>query len=55
MPNIQKPRGTRDFGPEETERRRHIENVFRKTAQTFGYREIVTPTFEHSELFTERS
>ena len=55
MPSIQRPRGTRDFGPEEMGKRRCIEGVLRKTAETFGYREITTPTFEHSELYTERS
>lgn len=55
MASIQRPRGTRDFGPEEMGKRRHIEGLLRKTAETFGYREIYTPTFEHSELFTERS
>lgn len=55
MPNIQRPRGTRDFGPEEMGKRRYVEGVLRKTAETFGYKEIATPTFEHAELFTERS
>jgi histidyl-tRNA synthetase len=55
MATIQRPRGTRDFGPEEMERRRYIEEVLRKTAATFGYREITTPTFENAELYTERS
>jgi histidyl-tRNA synthetase len=55
MATIQRPRGTRDFAPEEMEKRRYIEEVLRKTADTFGYREIATPTFEHAELYTERS
>jgi histidyl-tRNA synthetase len=55
MPTIQRPRGTRDFGPEEMEKRRYIEEVLRKTASIYGYREIATPTFEHAELYTERS
>lgn len=55
MASIQRPRGTRDFGPEEMGKRRYVESLLRKTAETFGYREIYTPTFEHSELFTERS
>ena len=55
MPSIQRPRGTRDFGPDEMEKRRYIEEVLRKTASIFGYREIATPTFEHAELYTERS
>ncbi len=55
MPSIQKPRGTRDFGPEEMGKRRYVEGILRRTAETFGYREITTPTFEHSELYIERS
>ncbi|UCE37595.1 MAG: histidine--tRNA ligase [Thermoplasmata archaeon] len=55
MASIQRPRGTRDFGPEEMGKRRYIEGILRKTAETFGYQEITTPTFEHSELYTERS
>ncbi|AIY90270.1 Histidyl-tRNA synthetase [Geoglobus acetivorans] len=37
------------------EKRRHIENLMRKVAESFGYREIQTPTFEHLELFTLKS
>lgn len=55
MADIQRPRGTRDFKPEEMEKRRYIEGILTKTAKTFGYKEITTPTFEHSELYTERS
>jgi histidyl-tRNA synthetase len=52
---IQCPRGTRDFLPDEMERRRHYENILRKTARTFGFREIATPIFEETELFTTKS
>jgi len=52
---IQRPRGTRDFGPDEMFRRRQVENIMRKTGKTFGYREIATPTFESTELFTKKS
>ncbi|MCX9083748.1 MAG: histidine--tRNA ligase [Candidatus Methanoperedens sp.] len=52
---LQKPRGTRDFLPEEMERRRHIENRLRQVATRWGYGEIKTPTFEHIELFTLKS
>ncbi|MBA3044221.1 histidine--tRNA ligase [archaeon] len=52
---IQRPRGTRDFGPDEMFRRRQVENIMRKTCKTFGYREIATPTFESTELFTKKS
>lgn len=55
MPSIRRPRGTRDFGPEEMGKRRVIEGILRKTAEIFGYGEVATPTFEHSELYTERS
>lgn len=52
---IQKPRGTRDFLPDEMERRRHYEGVLRHIALTFGFREIATPIFEETELFVLRS
>ncbi|KYK29080.1 histidyl-tRNA synthetase [Thermoplasmatales archaeon SG8-52-1] len=49
------PRGTRDFSPEEMQKRNYIEEIMRKTFETFGYREIQTPTFESLELFTAKS
>ena len=52
---IQRPRGTRDFLPDEMEKRRHYEGILRDTAKTFGFREIATPIFEESELFILRS
>ena len=52
---IQRPRGARDFTPEEMEVRRALEGVMRKQAGLFGFREIATPIFEHTELFTIRS
>ena len=52
---IQKPRGTRDFLPEEMSRRRYVEDRLRKIFRSFGYREVQTPTFEHLELFTAKS
>jgi len=52
---IQRPRGTRDFGPEEMERRRYLESIMRREASIFGFREVSTPIFEHTELFTLRS
>jgi len=52
---IERPRGTRDFLPDEMERRRAIEAVMRRIAESYGYREIATPTFEHLELFTIKS
>ncbi len=55
MPEFQRPRGTRDFSPDEMERRRAVEEIMRTTAHTFGFKEIATPTFEQTKLFTERS
>ncbi len=52
---VERPRGTRDFLPEEMERRRELEKLFRELAESFGYREVQTPTFEHLELFTIKS
>jgi len=53
--NINIPRGTRDFSPDEMLKRRHVENRIRNIFQNFGYREVQTPTFEHLELFTLKS
>lgn len=52
---LQKPRGTRDFLPDEMERRRLIEGTMREVARRWGYREVSTPDFEHLELFTMKS
>ena len=52
---LQKPRGTRDFLPDEMEARRTVEWRIREVARRWGYREICTPEFEDLELFTTRS
>jgi histidyl-tRNA synthetase len=52
---FQVPRGTRDFTPEEMEKRRYIEHNMAATFTSFGYGEIQTPTFENLELFTAKS
>ena len=52
---LQKPRGTRDFLPDEMEARRMIEWRMREVARRWGYREVSTPEFEDLELFTMRS
>jgi histidyl-tRNA synthetase len=52
---IQRPRGTRDFAPAEMARRRKVEQAMRDACHRFGFGEVVTPTFEHAELFTLRS
>jgi histidyl-tRNA synthetase len=52
---IQRPRGTRDFSPTQMAKRRKAELSMRDACARFGFGEVVTPTFEHSELFTLRS
>ncbi|MBO4551778.1 MAG: histidine--tRNA ligase [Candidatus Methanomethylophilaceae archaeon] len=52
---VQRPRGTRDFLPDEMERRRHYEGILRGVAKTYGFREVATPIFEDAELFILRS
>ncbi len=50
-----RPRGTRDFLPEEMRKRRKVEKIIREVFESYGYEEIMTPTFEHIELITAKS
>ena len=50
MINIAK--GTQDLLPEVTNDWQYVENKLRKIAQNYNYKEIRTPIFEHTELFT---
>lgn len=52
---FQRQRGTRDFSPEEMQKRRFIENKIRETFELFNYKEIQMPTFEELKLFTAKS
>lgn len=52
---IQPPKGTRDFLPEEMEKRKEVENIIRQSFESFGYREVQTPTFEYAELIKLKS
>lgn len=45
------PKGTRDVLPSEIYRWQHVEKEFYKVCDSFGYKEIRTPVFEHTELF----
>lgn len=54
-PMVERPRGTRDLTPEEMAKRRYVVDVIRKVSDSFGFREISTPTFENAELFIMRS
>jgi len=55
MTGISRPRGTRDFLPDDMDKRRWLEGIMVAASRRFGYREIATPTFEHTELFTGKS
>lgn len=52
---VQRPRGTRDFLPEETEKRGRAKRAMQDVLERWGYQEVATPTFEHLELFTIKS
>jgi len=49
----QRPKGTLDFLPPDSERRAAVAEVFGTLARRRGFREIVTPTFEHTEVFVK--
>ncbi len=45
------PKGTKDVLPSESHKWQHIEREARAVTKAFGYKEIRTPVFEHTELF----
>lgn len=45
------PKGTKDMLPQEAYKWHYVENIARQTASEFGFKEIRTPMFEHTELF----
>src|SRR2546429_7971941 len=54
-PMFERPRGTNDWGPEDMAKRRFVESRFVQLAESFGFREVATPTFESLDLFTAKS
>lgn len=48
---IQGPKGTRDVLPSESYKWQYIERKIRDLCSIYGYKEIRTPVFEHTELF----
>lgn len=52
---VQRPRGTRDFGPAESHRRRLMEAILEKEAHAAGFGRVQTPIFESLDLFTAKS
>jgi len=55
QPKVTRPKGTQDLLPPESERRRSVEGVARSVAARYGFREIITPTFEHADVFVKAS
>ena len=45
------PRGTKDIVPSESYKWEYLETMFKEICKNFGYSEIRTPIFEHTELF----
>ena len=45
------PRGTKDILPSQVESWLRLENKIRELCEIYGYEEVRTPTFEHTELF----
>jgi histidyl-tRNA synthetase len=52
---FQKPKGTRDFLPEEMKKRKTIEKKLRKVFDSYNFSEINTPTFESFELLSKKT
>lgn len=46
------PKGTKDMLPQDAYKWHYVESKAREVASLFGFREIRTPMFEHTELFT---
>ena len=47
-----KVKGTEDVLPKDSYKWQFVEEIMRKEAQAFGFKEIRTPVFEHTELFS---
>lgn len=48
---IQKPKGTKDLLPEESYKWQEVENIVKKIFDSYNFKEIRVPVFEHTELF----
>lgn len=46
------PKGTKDILPNQVYKWHYVENVFREACSRYVFKEIRTPVFEHTELFT---
>lgn len=55
MIDLQPPKGTRDFPPEEMRVRNWLFGHFRQVAKAFGFDEFDAPVLESEELFTRKA
>ena len=53
--NLQPPRGTRDFYPEDLRLRSWLFDHFRGVAERFGFEEVDAPVVEHAELYQRKA
>ena len=49
---INAPKGTKDILPSQVYKWHYVEKAFAEICKRYGFREIRTPVFEHTELFT---
>ena len=49
--SYQKVKGTLDFYVESSQKIRYVENKVRNIVKNYGFEEIITPIFEHTEVF----
>ena len=47
----QAPRGTKDWFGKDMDQRTYLENIFKDLCASYNIHEIITPVFEHTELF----
>ncbi len=55
MADLQAPRGTRDFYPDDMRLRTWLFEQFREVARRFGFEEIDAPIVEHAELYLRKA
>ena len=48
---ITRPKGTKDVVPSEVYKYQYFEKIAKEVLARFNFKEIRTPTFEHTELF----
>ena len=53
--NLQKPAGTIDFLPEDMDKRRTVIRIIEDHFRSYGYQQIMIPTFDFFNLYVIRS